>query len=112
MTLTEEIPDKVMATVTGLTEAYDGYLKTAERLGLEGTEAVKFANDQADREERRAERERTREESERQRQYEIEMEKMRLERASVESTRASESYREVVASSRPKLPPFVDAKTT
>ena len=89
---------------------YDGFLKTAERLGLVGTEAVKFANDQADREERRVERERTREESERQRQHEIEMERMRLERASVESSRASESHREAVASSKPKLPPFVDGK--
>ena len=42
-----------MATLAGHAEIYDGFLKTAERLGLVGTEAVKFANDQADGEERR-----------------------------------------------------------
>ena len=113
-----------MATLAGHAARLDEYLKTAERLGLHGIDAAKFANEQADREERRLERERAKEreehedrekqreheDRERQRQHEIEMERMRMERASIEGNRASESSREAVLTSKPKLPPFVDGK--
>ena len=110
-----------MVTVTGLKE----YLDLAERYGLSGESALKYANEQLDRAERaktrqeeRDKEDKEREEREQLRQHELEMERLRLERAefersrdgSGESQRSNGSVPPISAAKRPKLPVFIDGK--
>ena len=111
-----------MVTVTGLRE----YLELAEKYGLSGESALKYANEQIDRAERAKARQEEREEKTRQeereerellRRHELEMERLRLERAELECTgsagepqQTSEPAQSVPAVKRPKLPAFTDGK--
>ena len=105
------------------------YLELAERYGLTGPEALKYATDQKERAEERADRaaarakereekerqrekereekEKEREEQQKQREHEMEIERMRLSADSQSQNRNSEVRATV---QRPKLPTFEDGK--
>ena len=88
--------------------AMEEYLELAQRCGLTGPDALKYATEQKEKADERAERavvrDKEREERQKERQHELELERLRAERESLTE------HSQTVSAKKPKLPAFVDGK--